>query len=1043
MTPKVFGFQIWVHAFVSCMGYLGVNNCYGASTRIGQHTFTLPEGFEIELVAGPPLVERPIVADFDDQGRLYVADSSGSNAKVQQQLAAKPHRIVRLEDTDGDGIYDESVVYAEDLMFPEGVLWHQGAVYCGAPPEIWRLEDTDDDGIADKREVWFDAKTLTGCANDIHGPYMGKDGWIYWSKGAFAEQTHTLFDGRIIKDSAAHIFRCLPDGSEFDSVMSGGMDNPVEIAFDDAGEIFFTTTFYSHPRAGKRDALVHAIYGGVYPKEHGVLEGLTVTGEFLPAMTHLGPAAPSGLMRYESSRFGREFQGNLFSSHFNLRRIQRHQLIEDGTSFRTLDSDFVVSSHHDFHPTDVLEDGDGTMLVVDTGGWYKLCCPTSQLYKPDVLGAIYRVKRTANKDVRDPYGIRISWKDLSVSELLTLLGDDRHSVNQRSVQVLSEQGGNAIEPSKIVLEAEGASTSIKQQILWALSRIPGDEARKAVRLALNTSDAQLLRTAIHVAGIHRDVEALPALTALLRHEDPFVCRKAVEGIGRIGEPEIADAILQHAHDLRDRAHEHALTYALIQVNASAETLFAALAPAQHPNVRRVALTVLSQLENNGLNASHIAGLLTAEDDALRDRAMWVAGFHPEWGGGLASHFESVLLDENQKVDVFNQLQRQLEVFVKQPEIQRVMGRWLDESWMDPEVKQLILQVMRHDGLRSVPTTWLEPVSRRIYSDALPLVTSAIETVSQWTLTGREREVLLPALEYAASREGLSMAARLAVFRSITRFNPHLENEAMKISLAAYKDASKPGLREKALGIWRDATLESHQVKALLPLFEHSGPLHLSQLVDLFHGHSEPDLGEAFMQVIQKAPANASIRPDLLLHAVDSFPEQVQDQARFWLKSMEVDVEEQRRQLQGVLAKLPEGNVRRGQAVFNSENTACSTCHQIGYVGGQTGPDLTRIGSVRNERDLLEAILFPSVSFVRSYEPMIVETHDGEEFSGVMLREGGGVIRLVAGAGIEMRLEQGDIDSIRPSQVSVMPSGLDEQLSRQELADLLAFLKSRQ
>ncbi|HCP39454.1 MAG TPA: hypothetical protein DIT98_16680, partial [Verrucomicrobiales bacterium] len=70
MTPKVFGFQIWVHAFVSCMGYLGVNNCYGASTRIGQHTFTLPEGFEIELVAGPPLVERPIVADFDDQGRL-------------------------------------------------------------------------------------------------------------------------------------------------------------------------------------------------------------------------------------------------------------------------------------------------------------------------------------------------------------------------------------------------------------------------------------------------------------------------------------------------------------------------------------------------------------------------------------------------------------------------------------------------------------------------------------------------------------------------------------------------------------------------------------------------------------------------------------------------------------------------------------------------------------------------------------------------------------------------------------------------------------
>src|SRR5947209_1814613 len=72
------------------------------------HTFTLPPGFEIELVAGPPLVNRPIAADFDEQGRLYVADSSGSNDKVDQQLQKKPHRIVRLEDTDGDGRFDKA-----------------------------------------------------------------------------------------------------------------------------------------------------------------------------------------------------------------------------------------------------------------------------------------------------------------------------------------------------------------------------------------------------------------------------------------------------------------------------------------------------------------------------------------------------------------------------------------------------------------------------------------------------------------------------------------------------------------------------------------------------------------------------------------------------------------------------------------------------------------------------------------------------------------------------------------------------------------------
>src|SRR5688500_20159364 len=80
----------------------------------------VPPGFVAERVAGPPLVARPIVADFDDEGRLYVADSSGSNDKVEQQLAEKPHRIVRLEDTSGDGRFDKSVVFADRMMFPEG-----------------------------------------------------------------------------------------------------------------------------------------------------------------------------------------------------------------------------------------------------------------------------------------------------------------------------------------------------------------------------------------------------------------------------------------------------------------------------------------------------------------------------------------------------------------------------------------------------------------------------------------------------------------------------------------------------------------------------------------------------------------------------------------------------------------------------------------------------------------------------------------------------------------------------------------------------------
>ena len=88
--------------------------------KLDGHTFTLPVGFTVERVAGPPLVDRPIVASFDDRGRLYVADSSGSNEKTADQLKNPTHRIVRLEDTDGDGKFDKSTVFADKMISRKG-----------------------------------------------------------------------------------------------------------------------------------------------------------------------------------------------------------------------------------------------------------------------------------------------------------------------------------------------------------------------------------------------------------------------------------------------------------------------------------------------------------------------------------------------------------------------------------------------------------------------------------------------------------------------------------------------------------------------------------------------------------------------------------------------------------------------------------------------------------------------------------------------------------------------------------------------------------
>ena len=141
-----------------------------------QVPFRVPPGFVAERVAGPPLVMHPMFACFDDRGRLYVADSAGVNPSGKALTKNPPHRIRRLEDADGDGRFDTGTVFADKLTYPQGVLWHDGAVFTASPPSLWRLEDTDGDGVADRRQELVTGWVLTGVADELHGPTWGRTG---------------------------------------------------------------------------------------------------------------------------------------------------------------------------------------------------------------------------------------------------------------------------------------------------------------------------------------------------------------------------------------------------------------------------------------------------------------------------------------------------------------------------------------------------------------------------------------------------------------------------------------------------------------------------------------------------------------------------------------------------------------------------------------------------------------------------------------------------------------------------------------------------
>jgi glucose/arabinose dehydrogenase len=151
-------FRLIPAAVAALAALLSMTPAFSADVTIGARTLRVADGYSVELAVDSSLVGRPIAVARDERGRLYVTDSGGMSERAEKQLELKPHNIRRVEDTNGDGVYDKSVLFADKMMFPEGCLWYEGSLYVAAPPEIWKLTDTDDDGSADKREVWFDGK---------------------------------------------------------------------------------------------------------------------------------------------------------------------------------------------------------------------------------------------------------------------------------------------------------------------------------------------------------------------------------------------------------------------------------------------------------------------------------------------------------------------------------------------------------------------------------------------------------------------------------------------------------------------------------------------------------------------------------------------------------------------------------------------------------------------------------------------------------------------------------------------------------------------
>jgi putative heme-binding domain-containing protein len=176
-------------------------------------------------------------------------------------------------------------------------------------------------------------------------------------------------------------------------------------------------------------------------------------------------------------------------------------------------------------------------------------------------------------------------------------------------------------------------------------------------------------------------------------------------------------------------------------------------------------------------------------------------------------------------------------------------------------------------------------------------------------------------------------------------------------------------------------------------------------------------------------------------ALKLFPKEVQTAAAPLFNKLAVDDAALRKKLADLDGVWKTGDVQRGRQVFFSRKSLCAACHAVQGQGERIGPDLSKIGSIRTEADILESIVVPSASIARGFESCTVQSSDGKSTSGLIRRETADALYLVTSDRVEVRIPRSRIETLEASRVSVMPLGLEVQMSRQELGDLIAFLKS--